>query len=486
MSRPTLVRTIVDEPDSQQNFAYASRPTWRWPVSYRSAGIVVGMLDVVIIFLTAMVSGMIYSQFAFENTGDWTKFAGVAAAVIGLYIPMASTMGLYETSSILSPRRVGQVALLWVGVFLFLASIVFALKIGKEFSRGAVISLLVSGGALLMGHRMIWRSALRQALRGGNLRGRRLMLLSGKSDEVSRKLVPGLLKHGFSLERHLNFSDAQTPEVVAASVIEAVRGSNVEEIAIAFESDQWRMAQSIAQSLRALPLPVVAIPDGQVRDFIRRSRFSFGDIVSVEMQRAPLSLPEQMLKRSIDLAGALTGLVLLTPLLLLTAIAIKLDTSGPILFKQRRQGFNGKQFVIFKFRTMSVMEDGENVKQAQQFDRRVTRVGRWLRSSSIDELPQLLNVLTGEMSLVGPRPHALAHDNYYAQQISNYAFRHHMKPGITGWAQANGARGETPDIASMKRRIELDQWYVDNWTIWLDFKIILKTVFAITKRQNAY
>jgi lipopolysaccharide/colanic/teichoic acid biosynthesis glycosyltransferase len=154
-------------------------------------------------------------------------------------------------------------------------------------------------------------------------------------------------------------------------------------------------------------------------------------------------------------------IILFAPLLVLVALAIKLDSHGPILFRQTRIGFSGRPFRILKFRTMSSQDDSPVVRQATRDDQRITRVGRWLRRTSVDELPQLVNVLRGNMSLVGPRPHALAHDNQYTQMIANYSFRHHVKPGLTGWAQICGYRGETPTLDLMEKRVQHDLWYIN-------------------------
>jgi undecaprenyl-phosphate galactose phosphotransferase/putative colanic acid biosynthesis UDP-glucose lipid carrier transferase len=167
-------------------------------------------------------------------------------------------------------------------------------------------------------------------------------------------------------------------------------------------------------------------------------------------------------------------------------VAIKLDSPGPVFFRQRRAGFNSNQFSIVKFRTMNVLEDGPVVIQASRFDARITRVGKLLRRSSIDEVPQLLNVMRGDMSLVGPRPHALAHDSHYGNLLSDYAFRNHVKPGITGWAQIRGYRGETAHVEQMKARVECDLWYINNWSLILDFKIIALTCVALMFQRNAY
>jgi exopolysaccharide biosynthesis polyprenyl glycosylphosphotransferase len=199
----------------------------------------------------------------------------------------------------------------------------------------------------------------------------------------------------------------------------------------------------------------------------------------------PLSLPE-VSKRSVDFSIAAVALFLLLPLLIFVALAIKFDSRGPVFFWQSRRGLNGHPFKIIKFRTMKVMEDGSIVQQAKRDDSRVTRVGRWLRRTSIDELPQLINVLKGDMSLVGPRPHALAHDEYYSQLVDNYNGRQAVKPGITGWAQINGARGETPEITDMRRRVEFDLWYIRHRSLALDLKIMVLTAVQVLRSPDAF
>lgn len=190
-------------------------------------------------------------------------------------------------------------------------------------------------------------------------------------------------------------------------------------------------------------------------------------------------------KRVLDLFVALSLLLVLSPILALVSLAIALDSRGPILFCQRRTGQHGKTFGILKFRSMHVLEDGVEVVQAKTQDVRITRVGRIIRKLSLDELPQLFNVIAGDMSLVGPRPHALVHDHYYGAAISNYVIRQQVKPGITGWAQVNGARGATPTIEVMRRRIDFDSWYVANASLALDLKILLRTPLEVLRARNA-
>jgi len=191
-------------------------------------------------------------------------------------------------------------------------------------------------------------------------------------------------------------------------------------------------------------------------------------------------------KRALDVALALSLLLLALPLLALITLAIVADSKGPVLFAQRRIGLGGRAFSILKFRSMTVLEDGADIAQAAPGDARITRIGRLLRASSLDELPQLLNVLAGDMSLVGPRPHAAAHDDYYANCIADYRLRHLVKPGITGWAQIHGARGATPTLKHMQARIDLDVFYVAHESLALDLKILAATPLAVLSRRNAY
>jgi lipopolysaccharide/colanic/teichoic acid biosynthesis glycosyltransferase len=176
----------------------------------------------------------------------------------------------------------------------------------------------------------------------------------------------------------------------------------------------------------------------------------------------------------------------LTPMLIATAVLIKLDSRGPVFFLQRRFGFNQNPFQIIKFRSMLTYEDGPDIRQAKKDDPRVTRIGRWLRRLSVDEVPQLLNVIKGEMSLVGPRPHALSHDREFERRISSYARRHNVKPGITGWAQIHGLRGETDTDDKMRARVEHDLYYIDNWSVWFDLQILVRTVISPATYRNAY
>jgi exopolysaccharide biosynthesis polyprenyl glycosylphosphotransferase len=223
-----------------------------------------------------------------------------------------------------------------------------------------------------------------------------------------------------------------------------------------------------------------------VGDVVEGFAQTVGERRVFQTHRPPLELYERGLKRAFDIAFSIAALVVMFPICAAVAVAIKLDSPGPIFFVQSRKGYNGRTFRILKFRSMSVMENAADVRQATRNDPRVTRVGGFIRSTSLDELPQFWNVLRGDMSVVGPRPHALAHDDLYGSLIAQYASRRHVKPGLTGWAQINGCRGETPTVDRMVDRVRHDIWYINNWSLWLDVKIVFMTMRTVIGRHNAY
>lgn len=251
----------------------------------------------------------------------------------------------------------------------------------------------------------------------------------------------------------------------------------------------WTSADLIEACVEALvkiPASIHLGPPPVLNRYSAAAVSRVGRIHSLNLVRRPLTRTEQGLKRALDLALTLPAVIVLAPVFLCVAIAIKLDSPGPVLFLQRRYGFNQETFRIVKFRSMRVAEEGSNVRQATRADPRVTRVGKFIRRYNIDELPQLLNVLRGDMSLVGPRPHALIHNQQYEQSIADYARRHNVKPGITGWAQIHGLRGEVSGPELMERRLQHDLYYIDNWSLGLDLRILAMTLFSTKAFTNAY
>jgi putative colanic acid biosysnthesis UDP-glucose lipid carrier transferase len=461
----------------------------KWPINYDSVEPLAIVADLAAIVLASVFSGLSYHLQESGTPGDIGKSLGSAILVSVLFISLMKIHGMYRPTELLVLRnQMRAVCLTWTSVFLLLSGTVFALKIGNEISRGTSMLFAMFGLIALIVDRRILRNLLAKGLAGRRFSGRNIVLITDHSGDAG--LTQILAGFGFCVKRNFFFPPPNAAprhrERVVARVIEYIRGSDIEEVVVGAEPNRWSELRSLVAELRVLPFPVSFIPLGTASEIFRRPSRELGNAICVELQRGPLTTFEHAAKRCIDVLFAGVALTALLPLLATVAVAIKIDSPGPILFRQKRCGFNGRRFQIYKFRTMSVLEDGPSIIQAQFADKRLTRLGTWLRRTSIDELPQLLNVLEGSMSLVGPRPHAVAHDNQFDKIVRNYAFRRRVKPGLTGWAQVNGCRGPTPTAASIERRVEYDLWYIDNWSFRLDVAILLQTPIEILHGRNAY
>jgi putative colanic acid biosynthesis UDP-glucose lipid carrier transferase len=271
-----------------------------------------------------------------------------------------------------------------------------------------------------------------------------------------------------------------------ASLPDYARSHGVDVIYIALPMASQPRILKLLEDLRDTTVSIYFVPDIFVADLIQARVDSIGGLPVVAVCESPFYGFNGVIKRASDLVSASLILLLISPLLAAIAIGVKLSSPGPILFKQRRYGLDGKRIVVYKFRSMTVAEDGEVVRQATKNDQRVTRFGAFLRRTSLDELPQFINVLQGRMSVVGPRPHAVAHNEMYRKLIRGYMIRHKVKPGITGLAQVSGWRGETETVEKMKARIDCDLTYLRNWSLLLDLQIILKTIVVVLQKDNAY
>jgi Undecaprenyl-phosphate glucose phosphotransferase len=424
---------------------------------------------------------------------DFHVGAGITAAV--LYLLIGRSFGFYQAAEIFSLRRdTSRILWQWLLTGLLLALLAFLFRIGVQFSRGSIICFAALGLTSLVASRGLMKAALNWAVGQGRVQGRRVVMV-GLRDELAAVGKTDLLRRfGLTEVERVAFPNLGNWSIgankgVLASLDRALavaRDLGAEEIVLALSWSDTRGIELIRDRLRDSPLPVQLLPDQRVRRLTENPSYSVKRSLAIEIQRTPLSRAEQLAKRALDIVGACVALVVLSPLMLLTAMAIKLESPGPVLFRQYRSGFNAKRFLIFKFRTMTVMEEGDSVIQATRQDPRVTKFGAVLRTTSIDELPQLFNVLLGDMSLVGPRPHAVAHDGHYGQLLSDYAFRHHVKPGITGWAQIHGCRGGTAQVALMKKRLDFDLWYINNWNVALDLLIMARTFLELVRPRNAY
>lgn len=271
-----------------------------------------------------------------------------------------------------------------------------------------------------------------------------------------------------------------------AAVADYVRQHQVDLVYIALPMRGDSRITKLLGDLSDSTTSVYFVPDMNVVDMLQGSVDQVGGIPVLGIWETPYYGTNALIKRLFDLVAASAALLLLAPLMLAIAVAVKASSPGPVLFRQRRYGFGGQEITVYKFRSMTVLEDGAQVTQATRDDRRITPVGRVLRRLSLDELPQFINVLQGRMSIVGPRPHAVAHNEQYRQLISGYMHRHKIKPGITGWAQVNGLRGETATLDKMRERVEYDLEYLRHWSLWLDVRIVLRTAGLVLRDAHAY
>lgn len=449
--------------------------------------IVIIAADFLLILLSYVVGSTLYSLMV-VSTGDGASFG--AGLIVGLvFVALAYFQDIYATHRLLNVVwQLRKAVFIWLMSLTVLAVAAFLLKSTDNLSRGTVIVFAAIGGVGLVSLRFAWQLVLGTSFARTRLVDRKVVLLSLKPLDFTSSRFKDLHRNGFEVVRHFVLgidNDGSHWERQVRDVIRQSRLADVDEYLLAIDWNELPMLRKLGQHLRAVPQPVRLLPDDSIADIVSRPFLPVSGTVAVEIQRPPLSIFERLQKRCLDVGVAIFALVILTPLLLTVAMLIKLDSPGAVIFRQSRRGFNGKPFEIWKFRTMTVCENGHTITQATKQDARVTKIGRFLRMTSIDELPQLWNVLRGDMSLVGPRPHALAHDNYYDELISKYVYRHHMKPGLTGWAQVNGLRGETPTVDLMEKRVEYDVWYVSNWSIWLDLKIMARTASAVMF-QEAY
>jgi Undecaprenyl-phosphate glucose phosphotransferase len=471
-------------------------PSRRWAALVRNGfGILALLADVVAILATATLTGCIYHAFVYGAASSSISFFEVGAVAAGIFVIPNIFRGEYDLPNYYSFRsHVRRSLALWHVTFLCLLAIAFVLKMTDVYSRGATILFYVTGFPVLL----LARFALVRAVVAGSKRGlvtaQRVFLLGASSD-----IIAFLRQHQpWNLGLHIVGTAPLTvgPDVHAEHRVAHLRADLAQALDVArplapdavFIIVPWSDRETIdhcVEELMTIPAEIHLGPE-RILDRFENVRISkLGRITSLQLTRQPLSPFEVLQKRVFDLVVAAGLLVALMPVLVGVALLIRLDSKGPALFLQRRYGFNQRPFRIIKFRTMHVADDGDLIVQATRDDSRVTRVGRWLRAWSIDELPQLVNVIRGDMSLVGPRPHALSHNREYEQKISRYARRHNVKPGITGWAQVNGLRGQTDTDEKMRRRVEHDLYYIDNWSLWLDVRILFFTAFSRHSHRNA-
>jgi len=382
-----------------------------------------------------------------------------------------------------------RILLEWGGVVCALLFAGFAFKVTAMFSRLMMVT---------------WFAITPITLYAAHALRLRAQWLISNSSYAPTYIIVGANKLGFELLRRLprkgflGFFDFRSADRVAEvidpaqlmghcrDVAEFARNRGVTCVYIALPLSNVPRIGEMIRELRDTTVSIYFVPDVFAFELIQGRLVEINGMPAFSVCDTPFYGMDAVHKRVTDIAIAGTALLLLAPLMLLIALAVKLTSAGPVLFRQRRYGLNGEEIMVYKFRSMTVCEDGAVVTQATKTDNRVTPLGRILRSTSLDELPQLLNVLEGTMSVVGPRPHAIAHNELYRKLIHGYMIRHKVRPGITGLAQVNGLRGETETVEKMSERVRFDLEYLSHWSPWLDLKIIFKTLWVIAKDRNVY
>ncbi len=488
---PAAKRNSVDFDDAE---TMADGKRQRPRLNRELLGDLVQIADFALIITASIAIAHYYHNYVIIAAYEFQRYA--TAGIIGAtgFTALARRDGFYDFENLLSARQsirfmVTQLVMVMAGLLAF----AFALKLSDSFSRFWLFAWTGASAVLMAGVRVVAALSLRSSVGREGFFCRRVAVVGATSLGVkfAQRAVsagePLRIVGVFDLqEARIGMVGGKFPGGTLDDLIRAARNDEVDDIIIASPSLQSDALRRLVRKLSALPVSIALCPNENWLDHDGGEMTSFAGTPVLNLYRRPLEGWGGFFKMLEDRILGAIMLFLLLPVFAVIAIAIKIQGRGPILFAQQRHGFNNEVFKIYKFRTMTVAEDGDKVQQAQKNDARITPLGKILRRYSLDELPQLFNVVMGDMSLVGPRPHALAHNHQYASIIENYSGRHKVKPGITGWAQVNGFRGETSETEMMADRVKYDLEYIDNWSVLFDLKILVMTVAAVIFPKNAY
>ena len=428
----------------------------------------------------------------------WLQAMTTATAIaVVVFNTIAEFNGLYRPwRSERVSREIWELFTTWVFVPPLLFFLAFLTKTSAQYSRVVSLGWFIGAPVLLCASRLVQRFILRRLrARGRNLRSVAILGATASAEKLCETLVQrpwlgmqlsGIYDDRGEARRH-TFRTQHCP--FSGTIDDLIRDARDGKVDLVYIALPLRAEGRVSDVLRALAdttATVYLMADFFTYDLLHARWTELGSLPMVSIYDSPFRGAAGSLKRIEDLVLGTIIVAMISIPLLCIALVVKLTSKGPVFFRQRRYGLNGKEIRVLKFRSMTVMDDGPVVKQATKDDKRITPVGKVLRRTSLDELPQFLQVITGEMSIVGPRPHAVAHNEEYRALIHGYMLRHKVKPGITGWAQVNGWRGETTDIVKMEKRVQHDLEYIQNWHLLWDIKIILLTLIGSKKGRNAY
>lgn len=453
--------------------------------------------DLTAIITASVATGTLYHLAAYGDMGPLYLFFKAGLMVALFYtLPFLFREKYNLTSYITSDERIHNLFFLWNYAFFSMFTIGFLTKSTEFFSRGTLILFYFVGFAAVAFLRTALARQVQTGCKTGRVTARQVMLVGTdkKIRDFQKQYQPwnhGLrINHSIVLDEHFDGTaqkgDGLELEETLNNALSLTRKDSLDDVILLLPWSRRSLIERCVECFATSSVSIHLGPQAIFDRFVDAHLTKLGPIATLNLVRPPLTHMEVALKRSFDIVASIVGLTLLSPLLLVFTIATRLDSKGPAFFRQTRYGFNLKPFEIIKFRSMTVMENGDDVKQVVKNDPRITRIGHFMRKWNIDELPQLINVLRGDMSLVGPRPHAVAHDHEFTKKISQYARRMNVQPGITGLAQVNGLRGPTDTDEKIHKRVEHDLHYIDNWSFMLDLNIIFMTLFSKKAYNNAH
>ena len=380
----------------------------------------------------------------------------------------------------------------WIIVVFILLLIGYAANFYPFYSKKVILLWFIVAPLALISSHLIMRMIVAGMRADKKIRS---AVIIGAND-TSKKLIVHINEFPFLFINLRGFFDERNDSRIddgfgprlgdLTHVVQYILKHNIDFVFISLPMSSQPRIKKLMDELPDTTTSVYFLPDIYIFDLMQAHVDKVGDVPVVSMVESPFTGLDGAVKNIFDFVMALLILIILLPVMLCIALAVKITSPGPVIFKQRRYGLNGEEIIVYKFRSMTASEDGAEVKQAKKNDQRVTKIGAFLRRTSLDELPQFINVLQGRMSIVGPRPHAVAHNEFYRKLIRGYMLRHKAKPGITGWAQVNGFRGETEVLEKMQARVEHDLHYLQNWSVLLDLYIIVRTVWVVLRKDNAY
>jgi putative colanic acid biosynthesis UDP-glucose lipid carrier transferase len=429
-------------------------------------------------------------MFEVDFTREYVVLAVLTFLTSSLVFGELNVFRWWQQGSVIRSAR--HVLVGWVIVFGILLFVGYATKSSDYYSRRVLLTwFLLAPLALFLGQALARAFVVRRGTRHA-----RTAVIAGASELAVRfaqslqtqGLIPTQIKAFFD-DRKSNRLPPMSPQMLSGTLDNLpayVNANGVQSVYIALPMAAQPRTLRLLDELKDTTASIYFIPDISIATLGRAHFDHVGEMPVIAACESPFTGANGMIKRVCDIVIALLVIILLHPLFIAIMIGVKLSSAGPVIFKQRRYGLDGREIVVYKFRTMSVCEDGDSIQQASRNDGRITRVGAFLRKTSFDELPQFINVLQGRMSVVGPRPHAVAHNEMYRKLIKGYMIRHKVRPGITGWAQINGCRGQTETVDKMRARVEYDLEYLRNWSPLLDLWIIARTAKLVCKDSTAY